>query len=78
MLHSGHPEAKSLIDNGLRVRKAHNLVVSGNAISTILWLSKVSRLSRFLIPRKSSQVFGSLESDFKGSVEEASFDMGRY
>lgn len=48
MLHSGHPEAKSLIDNGLRVRKAHSVVVGSNEISTILWAKQAEQIKQVL------------------------------
>ena len=52
MLHSGHPEAKSLIDNGLRVRKAHCVVGGSNAISTILWAKQAEQIKQVLNSKK--------------------------
>jgi len=55
MLHSGHPETKSLTDNGLGVRKAHSLVVESKAISTILWLRDKGPVKQILNSKGSGE-----------------------
>jgi len=48
MLHSGHLAAKLLIDNRLRVHKAHFIVVAISKISPILWFLLQSQVKQIL------------------------------